>query len=62
MVADVFYGLERYKWEHWFGSHPDLVPCAMHDPSVALAGAERWGRSTIAGASCHNGTTCGTSP
>ena len=18
----MFYGLERYKWEHWFGSHP----------------------------------------
>lgn len=29
---DVFYGLDRYIWEHWVGSHPSLVPCELHIP------------------------------
>jgi len=31
---DVFFGLDRYQWEHWVGSHPDIVPCDLHDPAT----------------------------
>ncbi|KAL9185715.1 hypothetical protein ACHAXT_003492 [Thalassiosira profunda] len=30
---DVFYGLDRYQWEHWVGGHPSLIPCEMHSPA-----------------------------
>ena len=33
---DVFYGLDRYIWEHWIGSHPTLVPCEMHTPAIGF--------------------------
>ena len=31
---DVFYGLDRYQWEHWVGGHPSLIPCEMHSPKL----------------------------
>ena len=33
---DVFYGLGRYQWEHWVGSHPALIPCEMHSPKMSF--------------------------
>ena len=33
---DVFFGLDRYQWEHWVGSHPALLPCEMHSPKMSF--------------------------
>ncbi|KAL7537660.1 hypothetical protein ACHAXR_007985 [Thalassiosira sp. AJA248-18] len=33
---DVFYGLDRYQWEHWVGGHPSLIPCEMHSPNIGF--------------------------
>lgn len=33
---DVFYGLGRYQWEHWVGSHPSLLPCEMHSSKMSF--------------------------
>ena len=29
-----FYGLGRYQWEHWIGSHPSINPCDIHNNEV----------------------------
>ncbi|KAL7483108.1 hypothetical protein ACHAW6_008756 [Cyclotella cf. meneghiniana] len=31
-----YFGLGRYKWEHWIGSHPLIQPCEMHKLSVSF--------------------------
>ncbi|KAL3783743.1 hypothetical protein HJC23_004862 [Cyclotella cryptica] len=31
-----YFGLGRYKWEHWIGSHPSIQPCEMHKLSVSF--------------------------
>ena len=33
---DVFYGLDRYIWEHWVGSHPELQPCEIHATMIGF--------------------------
>eukprot|EP00581_Thalassiosira_minuscula_P016461 CAMPEP_0183718684 /NCGR_PEP_ID=MMETSP0737-20130205/11876_1 /TAXON_ID=385413 /ORGANISM="Thalassiosira miniscula, Strain CCMP1093" /LENGTH=824 /DNA_ID=CAMNT_0025948291 /DNA_START=113 /DNA_END=2587 /DNA_ORIENTATION=+ len=33
---DVFYGLDRYQWEHWVGSHPSIRPCDVISPHVGF--------------------------
>lgn len=31
-----YFGLGRYRLEHWIGSHPAIMPCEMHRPNVTL--------------------------
>lgn len=31
-----YFGLGRYKWEHWIGSHLSIQPCEMHKLSVSF--------------------------
>ena len=31
-----YFGLGRYRLEHWIGSHPSIMPCEMHRENVTL--------------------------
>ena len=31
-----YFGLGRYRLEHWIGSHPSILPCEMHKADVDL--------------------------
>lgn len=31
-----YFGLGRYRLEHWIGSHPSIVPCEMHRTNITL--------------------------
>ncbi|KAL7432313.1 hypothetical protein ACHAXH_002531 [Discostella pseudostelligera] len=31
-----YFGLGRYRLEHWIGSHPSIVPCELHSVDVNL--------------------------
>jgi hypothetical protein len=31
-----YFGLGRYRLEHWIGSHPAIMPCEMHRENVTL--------------------------
>lgn len=31
-----YFGLGRYRLEHWIGSHPSIMPCEMHRTNITL--------------------------
>ena len=32
-----YFGLGRYRLEHWIGSHPSIIPCELHNKNISFA-------------------------